>query len=232
MKRSARSVLLGFALIVAFVLALRGSTLFISSGTWQATGTLSSARAGASAALLPDGSILVTGGDPGTGPVPTADIFNTDGTISAAAPMTYPRRKHVSMVMADGRILVSGGLTAGGSATSTAEIYDPVAKTWTPVGLGMNEARSGATAALLQDGRVLIAGGQNGTTISSTIEIFDPNLGVFTIAGTMSSPRTQHAMTVLNECLADRTPEPTPFLCPTPSLRSTRHREALRRATI
>ena len=65
------------------------------------------------------------------------------------------------------------------------------------MGLGIVEARSGATAALLSDGRVLIAGGQNGSTISSTIELFDPALGAFTSAGMMSSPRSQHAMTAI-----------------------------------
>ena len=61
----------------------------------------------------------------------------------------------------------------------------------------MMEARFGATAAVLQDGRVLIAGGQNGTAISSTLEIFDPVANAFSAAGMMSSPRSQHAMAVL-----------------------------------
>jgi hypothetical protein len=58
---------------------------------------------------------------------------------------------------------------------------------------------SSATAALLPDGRVIIAGGQNGSSISSTIEIFDPVAGSFSVVGTMSSPRTQHAMAVLHD---------------------------------
>jgi hypothetical protein len=97
------------------------------------------------------------------------------------------------------RVLTAGGVTAGGSATSTAEIFNPITNSWSPIGVGMNEARSGATAALLQDGRVLIAGGQNGTTISSTVEIFDPSLATFNAAGMMSSPHTQHAMALLHD---------------------------------
>src|SRR5262249_26034988 len=64
-------------------------------------------------------------------------------------------------------------------------------------GLSLNEARSGATASLLQDGRVLIAGGDNSASPSNTIEIFDPFSENFTFAGTLSSARTKHAMAVL-----------------------------------
>ena len=201
MKSFTKRVLVGIAVIFCAVLALKGSALLISSGTWQATGNLSNARAGASAALLQDGRILITGGNSGTGagPQTSADLFNTDGTISAALPMTNARSGHISVTLQNGKVLVAGGITAGGSATSTAEVFDPIANSWTPMGLGMNEARSGATAALLLDGRVIIAGGQNGTAISSTIEIFNPALGAFTSAGMMSSPRTQHAMTVLQD---------------------------------
>jgi hypothetical protein len=120
-----------------------------------------------------------------------------DGTIAAAPPMSNARSSHFSVTLQDGRVLVGGGITTGGSTTSTAEIFNPVANSWSSAGLGMMEARAGATAALLQDGRVVIAGGHNGSVISSTIEIFDPVAGTFSAAGTLSSPRSQHAMTVL-----------------------------------
>ena len=199
MKKSVKGVLVALAVLACAVLALKASVLIVQSGSWSQTGNLSSARVGASAALLPDGRILVTGGDPGTGPLATADFFGTDGTISAAPAMVNARSSHVSVALQDGRVLVAGGLTAGGSATNAAEIYDPVQNSWTSIGAGMIEARSGATAAVLQDGRVAIAGGQNGTIISSTIEIFDPAHGTFTYAGMMSSPRSQHAMAELQD---------------------------------
>jgi len=53
------------------------------------------------------------------------------------------------------------------------------------------EARSGAAAALLQDGRVLIVGGESSGVASATLEIFDPVAGTFSAAGVMSSPRTK-----------------------------------------
>ena len=199
MKQTVRNTLLAVLTFSCIVAALRGSGLTVPSGTWQPMGNLSAARAGASAALLQDGRILVTGGTGTSGAVPSADFFNPDGTVSPAPAMFNARVGHVSVTLQDGRVLVAGGVSAGGSAASTAEIFDPVANSWTFIGAGMTEARSGATAALLQDGRVLIAGGQNGTLISSTAEIFDPSTGTFTYAGMLSSPRTQHAMTVLHD---------------------------------
>ncbi len=67
----------------------------------------------------------------------------------------------------------------------------------------MNDARSGATASVLQDGRVLITGGRSSDgppiLISNTLEIFDPNSGNFSNAGTMSPPRQDHAAAVLSD---------------------------------
>src|SRR2546426_827184 len=188
--------LTGF-LLGAFV-ALKGFVLAIPSGTWQPTGNLSAARPGASAALLQNGSVLITGGDPGSGPVASADLFNSDGSVSPlAAPMNNPRSNHISATLQDGRVLVAGGTVSGGGATNSAEIFDPVSGTWTSIAGGMVEARSAAAAALLQDGRVLIAGGESSGVASATLEIFDPLAGTFSAAGVMSSPRTKHAMTVL-----------------------------------
>ena len=199
MRAITKGVIIAGALAVFAVVALKGAAILVPTGTWAPQTNLSSARAKASAALLQDGRVLVTGGDSGSGPVATTDFFAADGTISAAPPMVNARSKHVAVTLQDGRVLVAGGVTASGSATSTAEIYDPATNSWTNVGTGMTEARSSASAALLPDGRVIIAGGQNGSSISSTIEIFDPVAGSFSFAGTMSSPRTQHAMAVLQD---------------------------------
>jgi len=44
----------------------------------------------------------------------------------------------------------------------------------------MTSARVGATATLLSNGKVLIAGGDNGTQDVATAELFDPFTGSFT----------------------------------------------------
>lgn len=176
-------------------------------GAWSAGSNLSEPRAGASAALLPTGQILVTGGDSGSGPASAADLVSpTDGTISAASPMLIAREHHISVALQNGQVLVAGGVTTGGGVTNEAEIYDPALNNWSSVPGGMAEARAGATATLLPSGEVLIAGGvgQSGV-VSSTAEIFDPNFAndnhtpFSMVGGNLSSPREGHAAALLQD---------------------------------
>ena len=167
-------------------------------GNWTATSSLSRGRSNASSVLLSDGRTLFIGGDGGSGPVQSVEIFGTDGTVSAAAAMNVARSRHFAVVLRNGRVLVGGGNTAGSGTTNSAEIYHPAANTWTATNT-MTSARENATAAVLQDGRVVIAGGDNSGAPSNTIEIFDPSSGNFSFAGTMSASRTQQSMAVLQD---------------------------------
>jgi hypothetical protein len=88
------------------------------------------------------------------------------------------------------------------SQMATAEVYDPVARTFTPVG-NMTKGRSGHTATLLPDGRVLIAGGDaaipwvgKGAPITSPIpgsaELYDAATQTFAATASMVTGRTSH----------------------------------------
>ena len=66
---------------------------------------------------------------------------------------------------------------------------------WQPIG-SMAVARSGAAAALLQDHRVLITGGNNGTDAVNTAEGFNTD-GSFANASAMATPRSGHVAVVL-----------------------------------
>jgi len=74
--------------------------------------------------------------------------------------------------------------------------------TWQSVG-PMTAERADHTATLLNDGRVLIAGGfkGNGSTFSvlNSAEIFNPQTNTFTAIDNMTSPRTFHTATLLND---------------------------------
>jgi len=53
----------------------------------------------------------------------------------------------------------------------------------------MGTKRAGHTATLLQNGKVLIAGGYNDTEVLATAELFDPATGIFTPTGVMTTQR-------------------------------------------
>jgi hypothetical protein len=61
----------------------------------------------------------------------------------------------------------------------------------------MTSARSGHTATLLPDCRVLIAGGDAGSIVLASAELFDPETGTFTATGSMKTARSGHTATLL-----------------------------------
>ena len=59
------------------------------------------------------------------------------------------------------------------------------------------EARHGHTATLLDDGRVLVAGGRNTNDFLNSVEIFDPEKNTWTHSGYLHLERAQHTASLL-----------------------------------
>src|SRR5581483_4596419 len=151
------------------------------SNHWaSAYGQMAAARSGACSVLLPDGRVLIAGGEQSTGPIASSEFFGPDGRFTAAPSMMDARSAHACALLPDGRALALGGRTAGG-ITNAVEIYDPSTNTWT-AGPAMLQPRSGATVSTLNDGRILVAGGDTGSGATATIELYDPVTAQFTPA--------------------------------------------------
>ncbi len=172
-----------------------------ASNTWAAQGVLSVARGAGAGLLLSNGKFLVAGGYTGAAVSKVVDLLDLQaGTFAATAgTMTDNRYAHTASLLPTGQVLVVGGIDLTGNAVNTAELYDPVAQTWTATG-SMAFARVGHTASILPNGDVLIAGGAAtlaGPPIANC-EVYISSMCVFQATGSMNQARFIQTSTLLN----------------------------------
>ncbi|HKN14490.1 MAG TPA: kelch repeat-containing protein [Candidatus Binatus sp.] len=151
--------------------------------------------------LIAAGLAACAGG--GVTEAPPVFLTNPQGNRVEALSMTTPRANAAAIRLRDGHVLICGGTATGevGGVLSSAELFDPAARTFTPTG-SMTVARAGQTITMLRDGRVLVAGGvQNAGFRSqlSSAEIYDPGTGTFSATGSMSVAREGHTATMLRD---------------------------------
>ncbi len=134
---------------------------------------------------------------------PPAFVTSPQGNRVEALAMTSPRANAAAIRLRDGRILICGGTATGevGGVLSSAELYDPAARSFTPTG-AMTVRRAGQTITMLRDGRVLLTGGVQNAGYRSQLasaEIYDPSTGAFSATGSMLTPREGHTATMLRD---------------------------------
>ena len=104
--------------------------------SWRETAPMAFPRSYHNLTLLPDGSVLATGGEETTDPFDqTQAVFPAElwspstETWTTLAPLSVPRFYHsIALLLLDGRVLVAGGGRFGGTAVDdmlNGEIYSP-----------------------------------------------------------------------------------------------------------
>jgi Galactose oxidase, central domain/Kelch motif len=177
-----------------------------TTGTWGATGSMLTGRSYHTATLLPSGKVLVTGGDApqtldGGYASASAELYDaTTGTWSPTSSMSMERSWHSATLLPNGNVLVAenANTAAGNSGSSSTELYDPTNGTWSATG-SMKTARGVGAAALLPSGKVLIAGGCDGTGLpTGSAELYDPSTGVWSSTASMATWVYYNNVTVLS----------------------------------
>jgi hypothetical protein len=168
-----------------------GQVLVTSQGTaelfdaatsrFTRTGNPNQPRSGDTATLLRDGRVLLVGGLAANLSLTAAELYDPrTATFQVTDSLATSRHGHTATLLPDGRVLVAGGWmmtkSAPGDArpytsspTATAEMYDPVAGTFTATA-SLAAARGAHVAALTGNG-VWITGGI-GTVGLDSSEVF------------------------------------------------------------
>ncbi len=113
-------------------------------------------------------------------------------------------RSGVAVLVLDDRVLMTGGFTSIGDGydTKPAEIFDPSTDSWSSGG-ATTHGRAGHVAAVLQDGKAIVAGGIHGnlcinqSASGASAELFDPSTGMWSATGSMGAGRFAHSATPL-----------------------------------
>jgi PQQ-like domain/Kelch motif/Galactose oxidase, central domain len=196
---------------VCIIMGVNAPTIYAQLGTFKSTGPMVVNRTGPTVTLLHNGTVLVTGGSDGANALSSAEIFNpVSGTFRLTkGSMSTPRYGNTATLLSDGRVLIEGGYdhipTASDPALDSAEIYDPDTDSFLPAGrMQTRHTLNRAKEVLLNNGQVLLAGGEANWTASgcfpvlSTAQLFDPNTNRFSFTtGNLTTSRQESEETLL-----------------------------------
>lgn len=180
--------------------------------------SLAAGRDGHAATLLASGDVLVAGGRNGSGALESIEIY-APGVGWQTSPAGLEARSDLTVTLLSGNalgyVLVAGGLDGdvpsstveligpdGGSLTSSNELPpDSCNSTSTPhpgTPCPLLTARGRHTATLLASGQVLVTGGRgaDGDPLSS-VELYDPETGLWTADPPLHEARRDHRATLL-----------------------------------
>lgn len=173
-----------------------------SNGQWKAVGDMTIPRSFFTTTLLSNGKALAVGGRIHTGPdyfdykaIAWVDLYDpATRKWSATGTMSISREDHSAVLLNNGKVLVTGGTTVdfNGVTVASAELYDPATGTWATTG-NMLQGRERFTATLLQNDKVLVAGGDYYDGVNAGFltecELYDPILGTWSATASMTTPR-------------------------------------------
>jgi hypothetical protein len=155
-----------------------------------------------SATLLPDGKVLVAGGEPdntGNTFLNTAELYDPavgSGTFTAlASNLITGRYRHQAMLLKDNSgVLLIGGFNNG--LFPSAEIYNITDQDFDPTG-SLTKARTEHKCAQFANGKILAVGCHDGSF--AQVDLYNPTAGgTWGLTGSTLTPHTRHTLTNLS----------------------------------
>ena len=158
------------------------------TGISTQTGDLAVSRSEDHGILLPDGRVLIIPGNPNL-PIERYDAHSGRFSVVAVLPGRVGIR--TATLLPNGTVFLTSTLYAG--------VFDPTKGKFSLTSR-MDSSRTGHTATLLKDGRVLIVGGYSGSAEDRMVGrnlIYDPTSKALSEAGNLQFDRTNHKAVLL-----------------------------------
>lgn len=169
-----------------------------ATGTFTESGNLAAPRG--PGALLGDATVLFVGGVMNFQVLSSSERFDPATGVSTPdtdAPVLINSQSMIGL--ADGSVLVAGGGEGpNGTTTTSSWIYTPASQTFAATGR-LAVARAHQPYAVLDNGPVLLVGGEWSSDGIITAELFDPVTRAYIGAGATSFPRSGHTATKLDD---------------------------------
>lgn len=167
-----------------------------TSNTWSDGPAMANGRLFATATVLKDGKVLVVGGLRNT-----TELFDpATRTFQRMGNLLETRVGHVAVLLPNGKVLVAGGFIKpppSAETTKSAEVFDPATKMWTKVP-DMPTPRGNATATVLKNGLVMVAGGRVELTPLNYVDFFDEKTSTWQSGSPMILPHAVHTANAMS----------------------------------
>jgi hypothetical protein len=138
-----------------------------STGRFSAGPSLPVAADGLAATTLPDGCVLVVGGQSSPGvATAAATTICPDLTVRPVGRLATARFKHGVVTLSTGETVVVGGTTDDRQLLATTEVFDAASLAFRPgPALRSERYKLGGSLAVLPDDRIVVAGGGSGVEV-------------------------------------------------------------------
>lgn len=167
--------------------------------------TAPAARFGHSTTTLPDGKILLFGGESIAQDMYN-DLHSYDGgewTLVTPTTTAPPARSRHCAWFTNGKFYVHGGIGNNFQPINDLWNYDPTTKEWTPIDMAGNHpsARMNHEAVVLSDGNVLISGGYDGSNELDDLWKYEPATNQWTQISTLPGAVESHVAQIVDNTL-------------------------------